>query len=37
MQEAYGRHSAVNKMLVINGEAVPGRITVILVREPVGT
>jgi hypothetical protein len=37
MQEAYGRHSAVNKMLVINGEALPGRITVILVREPVGT
>jgi LUD domain len=37
MQEAYGRHSAVNKMLVIKGEAVPGRITVILVREPVGT
>jgi hypothetical protein len=35
MQEAYGRHSAINKMLVLNGEA-PGRTTVILVREAVG-
>jgi hypothetical protein len=35
MQEAYGRHSAINKMLVLNGET-PGRTTVILVREPVG-
>ena len=35
MQEAYGRRSAINKMLVLNGEA-PGRTTVILVREPVG-
>jgi hypothetical protein len=35
MQEAYGRHSAINKMLVLNGEAL-GRTTVILVREPVG-
>ena len=37
MQQAYGMHSAVRKMLVINAEATPGRITVILVREPVGT
>jgi acyl-CoA hydrolase len=36
IQEAYGRHSAVHKMIVINGEVAPGRITVILVREPVG-
>jgi acyl-CoA hydrolase len=36
IQEAYGRRSAVNKMLVINAEIAPGRITVILVREPVG-
>jgi len=34
-QQAYGVHSAINKMLVINGE-FPGRITVILVREAVG-
>ena len=35
MQEAYGRHSSVNKMLIVNGE-YPNRMTVILVREPVG-
>jgi hypothetical protein len=35
-QEAYGRHSAVNKMLVLHGELAPGRTTVILVAEPVG-
>ncbi|MGD0247586.1 MAG: LUD domain-containing protein [Candidatus Limnocylindrales bacterium] len=35
-QEAYGRHSAVNKMLVLNGEAAPGRTTVILMREAAG-
>lgn len=36
LQEAYGRHSAVNKMVILNGEVAPGRITVILVRQPVG-
>jgi hypothetical protein len=36
LQEAYGRHSAVNKMLILNGEIAPGRTTVILVRKPVG-
>jgi hypothetical protein len=36
IQAAFGRHSAINKMLVINAELSPGRITVILVREPVG-
>jgi hypothetical protein len=35
-QEAYGRNSAVNKMLVLNGEAAPGRTTVILIREAAG-
>ena len=34
-QQAYGKRSAINKMLVINGE-FPGRITVILVREARG-
>ena len=34
--EAYGRHSAINKTLIVNGDVSPGRITVILVREPVG-
>ena len=36
IQEAFGRRSAVNKMLVLNAEVAPGRTTVILVREPVG-
>jgi LUD domain len=36
IQEAYGRRSAVNKMLVLNGEVVPGRVTVILLREAAG-
>ena len=35
-QEAYGRHSAVSKMLVLNSEVFPGRVTVILVRDTVG-
>jgi|SRR2546423_3579849 L-lactate utilization protein LutC len=35
-QEAYGIHSAVNKVLVINREITPGRITVVLVDEVLG-
>lgn len=35
-QEAYGIHSAVNKVLIINGEITPGRITVVLVDEVLG-
>ena len=35
-QEAYGIHSAVNKVVIINREIVPGRITVVLVDEPLG-
>src|SRR2546430_1560951 len=35
-QAAYGIHSAVNKVLVINREITPGRITVVLVDEVVG-
>ena len=34
-QQAYGMRSAMNKVLVVNGE-FPGRITVILVREALG-
>jgi hypothetical protein len=34
--EAYGIHSAVNKVLIINREIVPGRSTVVLVDEAVG-
>lgn len=33
---AYGVDSAINKVLVIRGEAQPARATVVLVREPVG-
>jgi hypothetical protein len=33
---AYGIHSAVNKVLTINREVVPGRITLVLVDEALG-
>jgi hypothetical protein len=33
---AYGIHSAVNKVLIINGEITPGRITVVFVDEVLG-
>ena len=33
---AFGIHSAVNKVLIINGEVSPGRITVVLVDEALG-
>jgi hypothetical protein len=35
-QAAYGIHSAVNKVLIINREIVPGRITVVFVDEALG-
>jgi hypothetical protein len=35
-QAAYGIHSAVNKVLIINREILAGRITVVLVGEPLG-
>ena len=35
-QAAYGIHSGVNKVLIINREVVPGRITVVLVDEALG-
>jgi len=35
-QAAYGVHSAVNKVLIINREIVPERVTVVLVDEPLG-
>jgi len=34
--EAYGVHSGINKVLIINREVVPGRITVVLVDEVLG-
>ena len=36
MQTAFGRHSAINKLLVVNAEAAPGRTTVLLVRAAIG-
>src|SRR6202022_3090731 len=35
-QAAYGIHSSVNKVLIINREATPGRIRVVLVEEVLG-
>jgi hypothetical protein len=35
-QAAYGIHSAVNKVLIINGEIAPGRITVVFVDQVLG-
>lgn len=35
-EAAYGIHSAVNKVLIINREIVPGRITVVFVDEVLG-
>ena len=34
--EAYGIHSGVNKIVIINREVVPGRITVVLVDQAIG-
>ena len=35
-QQAYGQASAINKLLIVNGEVYPGRITVVLVRQELG-
>ena len=35
-QAAYGIHSGINKVLIINREVAPGRITVVLVDEVLG-
>jgi hypothetical protein len=35
-QAAYGIHSAVNKVVIINGEYTPGRITVVFIDEALG-
>lgn len=34
--KAYGKHSAINKLLIVNKEDMAGRITMILVKENVG-
>jgi hypothetical protein len=35
-QEIYGRHSALNRLLILNAEPDPGRGTVLLLREAIG-
>jgi L-lactate utilization protein LutC len=35
-QAAYGMGSAINKILIVNGEFRPGRITIVLVKESLG-
>lgn len=35
-QKAYGIHSGVSKILIVNKEVVPGRLTVIFVKEQLG-
>jgi L-lactate utilization protein LutC len=34
--KAYGMNSSINKLLVVNREIIPGRITVVIVKENVG-
>ncbi len=35
-QRVYGQASAINKILIVNGEAYPGRITIVLVKQNLG-
>jgi acyl-CoA hydrolase len=35
-QRVYGQASAINKLLIVSGEAHPGRITVVLVKQNLG-
>lgn len=35
-QQAYGIRSAIRKVLILNGETMPGRVSVILLQEPIG-
>lgn len=35
-QQAYGQTSAINKLLIINAETYPGRITIVLVKQQLG-
>lgn len=36
LRAAYGIPSAINKIVILNGEVVPGRISVVLIREAIG-
>lgn len=35
-RKVYGRPSAINKLLIVHGEHVPGRITIVLVKQMLG-
>jgi hypothetical protein len=35
-QRVYGQASAINKILIVNGEAYPGRITIVLIKQNLG-
>lgn len=35
-RQVYGQPSAINKLLIVQGEHLPGRITIILVKQPLG-
>ena len=35
-RKVYGQPSAVNKLLIVQGEHVPGRMTIVLVKQPLG-
>ena len=35
-RKVYGQPSAINKLLIVQGEHVPGRITIVLVKQPLG-
>jgi hypothetical protein len=35
-QRLYGQASAINKILIVNGEAYPGRITIVLIKQNLG-
>ncbi len=35
-QRAYGQASAINKVLIVNGEVHPGRITIVLIKQQLG-
>ncbi|HLZ61819.1 MAG TPA: LUD domain-containing protein [Ktedonosporobacter sp.] len=34
--QVYGQATAINKLLIVNGEAYPGRITIVLVKQHLG-
>jgi hypothetical protein len=35
-RKVYGQPSAINKLLIVQGEHMPGRITIVLVKQPLG-